>query len=268
MNSRTIETKSFKYYFSWSFFFHMSICLLFLLISKLFHNQLIARKDFNMKLVESSVRVDVVSMPKLTLKELKSLPPISRGDIKAPVKREVVKKDIINKDDVVLEKKVKKVNFLDMMKDLSNKNVKKEKKRKKKKTKKGNKNGLDIDSNTLRNLVAEGNRVSKGVAISGTGSSSGDLTEFNIYMSSLPAHIRVNWRLPGYLLDKDLKCRIRIFLDKNGKLLKAEVYQSSGEVEFDERALRAVKKSSPFPSVPKQNAKNALNGEIVLGFPL
>ena len=267
MNSRAIDTKSFKYYFSWSMFFHISLCLLFLLISKLFHDRLTAKKDFNMKLVESSVRVDVVAMPKMTLKELKSLPPISRGIETAPVKREVVKKDIINENDVVLEKKVKKANFLDMMKNLSNKNVKKEKVRKKK-NKKGNKNGLNIDSNTLRNLVAEGNKVSKGVAISGAGSSSGDLTEFNIYMSSLPAHIRVNWRLPGYLLEKDLKCRIRIFLNKNGKLLKAEIYQSSGEVEFDERALKAVQKSSPFPSVPNQNVKNALDGEIVLGFPL
>jgi TolA protein len=221
-----------------------------------------------MKLIESSVRVDVVAMPKLTLKELKALPPISRGDIDAPVEEKVVKKDTINKGDVVLEKKVKKKSFLDMMKNLSNKTAKKEKTKKKKKEKKGNKNGLNIDSNTLRNLVAEGNKVSKGVAISGTGSSNGDLTEFNLYMSALPAHIRVNWKLPGYLLEKDLKCRIRIFLNKNGKLLKAEVYQSSGEEEFDQRALSAVQKSSPFPSVPSQNAKNALNGEIVLGFPL
>ena len=222
-----------------------------------------------MKLIESSVRVDVVAMPKLTLKELKALPPISRGLEDAPVKKEVIKKDIINKDDVVLEKKVKKANFLDLMKNLSNKEVKKSKKKiQKKKVKRGNKNGLNIDTNTLKNLVAEGNKVSKGVALSGTGSANADMTEFNLYMAALPAHVRLHWRLPGYLMDKGLKCRIRIFLNESGKLLKAEVYETSGEEEFDERALKAVQSSSPFPRVPSLNTKNALNGEIVLGFPL
>jgi TonB family protein len=264
----SFTSKPFKYYFSWSFAFHVSLLLLFLLISKLFHDKLTERKDFNMRLVESSVRVDVVAMPKMTIKELKALPPVSRGEVDAPVKKEVVKKDVINEGDVVLKKKAKKTNFLDMMKNLSNKNVKKSKTKKKKKTKKGNKNGLNIDSNTLKNLVAEGNKVSKGVALSGTGTANADMTEFNLYMAALPAHVRVNWRLPGYLMEKGLKCRIRIFLNGSGKLLKAEVYQSSGDEEFDERALKAVQLSSPFPNVPQTNRKNALNGEIVLGFPL
>ncbi|WP_127714844.1 TonB family protein [Halobacteriovorax sp. HLS] len=267
MITKTLENKSFKYYFSWSFFFHVSLFLLFLLIGKLFHDQINATKDFNMKLVESSVRVDVVAMPKMTLKELKALPQISKGSETAVIEKKEVVKEVIEKDDVVLEKKVKKASFLDMMKDLSNKEVKKTK-QVKKKEKKGSRNGLNIDSNTLKNLVAEGNRVSKGVAISGTGSANVDMTGFTAYMSSLPSHVRVHWKLPGYLLGRDLQCRIRIFIKENGTLLKAEIYESSGEKEFDERALKAVQLSSPFPTVPAENKLNALNGEIVLGFPL
>lgn len=262
------ENKTFKYYFSWSMFFHLSLVLLFFLIGKLFHDQLQSKKDFNMKLVEASVRVDIVAMPKFTLKELKALPPVSKGE-DIIVKKKEATPEVINKGDTVFEKKVKKVNFLDMMKQLSKKEVKKSKAKKRKKAKKkGQRNGLNIDSRTLEKLVAEGNKVSKGVALSGTGTSNADLTEFNAYMSALPVHVRVHWKLPGYLMDRDLKCRIRIYLKSNGSLLKAEVFESSGEIEFDERAMKAVKAAAPFPAVPSQNITNALKGEIVLGFPL
>jgi len=268
MNVDISENKSFKYYFSWSMFFHISLVLLFFLVGKLFHDQLQRTKDFNMKLIEASVKVDIVAMPKFTLKELKALPPVSRGE-DIEVKKKEVAPEVITEDDIVFKKKVKKLNFLDMMKNLSEKKVKKSKtKKKRNRKKKGQSNGLNIDSSTLKKLVAEGNKVSKGVALSGTGTSNSDLTEFNAYMSALPVHVRLYWKLPGYLMDKDLKCRIRIFLKSNGALLKAEVFESSGEKEFDDRAMKAVKAAAPFPSVPNQNISNALKGEIVLGFPL
>ncbi|OUR96370.1 hypothetical protein A9Q84_08430 [Halobacteriovorax marinus] len=266
MNVGISENKTFKYYFSWSMFFHISLVLLFLLIGKLFHDKINSTRDFNMKLIEASVKVDLVAMPKFTLKELKALPPVARGEDIEVVKKEIVP-DKISKDDVVFEKKVKKVNFLDMMKSLSKKKVKKSKVKKVKK-KRGQRNGLNIDSRTLDKLVAEGNKVSKGLALSGTGSSNTDMTEFNLYMSSLPVHIKTHWNIPRYLKVQNLKCRIRIYLKSNGALLKAEVFETSGVTEFDEKAMRAVKAAAPFPTVPNQNTSNALKGEIVLGFPL
>jgi len=134
--------------------------------------------------------------------------------------------------------------------------------------KKGSDQGLELDSNTLRKLVAEGNKISKGVALSGTGRSDQELSEFQIYASTVSGEVKLHWKLPGFLLDKNLKCRIRIYLKSDGSLLRTEIFESSGEKEFDDRAVKAIELAAPFSSVPTASRSNALKGEIVLGFPL
>ncbi|ATH08810.1 hypothetical protein BIY24_12890 [Halobacteriovorax marinus] len=266
MNTNVLANKSFKYYFSWSFFFHITIAVLFFLFGKLVHDKIQSTRDYNMKLVQASVKVDMVAMPKFTLKELKAMQPPAKGEV-VREKPSAKPAEVINKDDTVFEKKVSKPNFLDMMKDLSNKKVE-VKKAKPTPKKKGADDGIGIDSNTLKKLVAEGNKISKGVALSGTGRSDQELTEFQLYASTLSAKVKQFWKLPGYLIDKNLKCRIRIYLKSDGSLLRSEIFESSGEEEFDKRAMAAIKQASPFSAVPPASRGNALKGEIVLGFPL
>ena len=90
----------------------------------------------------------------------------------------------------------------------------------------------------------------------------------NSYIEQLPVHVRPYWKLPSYLMNKNLKCRVRIFLTRKGRLIKIELFESSGSLEYDKRALAAVKRSDPFPSLPSEIQELGVNGSILLGFPL
>ncbi|MGZ3810032.1 MAG: TonB family protein, partial [Bacteriovorax sp.] len=119
----------------------------------------------------------------------------------------------------------------------------------------------------LKQLILSGNKLSKGVQIYGDGNS-GDMTAFQVYAARLPDLVRPHWRLPSFLMEKKLKCRVRVWISSNGEVFRAEVYQSSGDSEYDSRAVEAVKSSSPFPRLAEEFTKRGLSGDILLGFPL
>ena len=243
-------------------------CFLFTFVgSKIFKSN---KKNFTF--IQSSVRVDVVAMPKISLKRLKAIQTLksSNSDV-GGIEEETPVEDKNTNDKTFLKEKKKK-NFSDLLNRLSKRKVKKDKKINKKKGKgSGNKKSSGTLSNSARNelrdLVLAGNKLSKGSAIVGSSGAAvaGIVGE---YLGSLPDHVRPNWKLPSFLIDKELTCRIRIFLSKTGKLLKAEVFESSGNDTYDQRALNAVRSSSPYPNLPEEVISKAINGEIVLGFPL
>lgn len=212
------------------------------------------------EIIQSSVRVDVVAMPKFTVQELKKM------DIAPPSqdeKTEEVKPTADNsKSDIEFKQKAKKVNLGNLLSNLSNK---KEAKAKKKKTK-GDKN-LVKHRYQLRKLVLEGNKVSAGTSLVGDGLAA-ERTEFNNYVASLPNFVRQYWKLPSYLLDQNLKCRIRIFIGANGKILRSQIYESSGVNEFDQKALAALKQVNSFPSPKREILARVAAGDVILGFPL
>ena len=127
-------------------------------------------------------------------------------------------------------------------------------------------NSTGFSQRELQQLILAGNKLSKGSSLTGGSGDSGDA--FTQYISSLPDMIRPRWKLPSYLIDQNLKCRIRIFLNPTGRLLRAEIYESSGNSEYDRRALEAVKGTSPFPELAESFKSRGINGDIVLGFPL
>ncbi len=115
--------------------------------------------------------------------------------------------------------------------------------------------------------MIQGNKISEGVSLTGSGASASN-GEFERYVDSLPNFIRPHWRLPSYLLGKELRCRIRVYISEDGRLLRAIIHESSGEEEYDNKAIEAVKSASPFPGLGKEYAKRGVDGEILLGFPL
>lgn len=224
----------------------------------------------DIEIIRSSVRVDVVGMPKFTIQELKEM---EKNAVDLPKETEAVKSpdkveskaeapDVIKKDDLVIEevtkeKEKKKSSFLNSLSDYAKKDLKKN-------TKKGSKDGAGNEN--LKALVLEGNRISQGSALTGDYSDEAN-SEFGSYVQTLPGAIRPYWKLPSHLLEKDLRCRIKIYLNSNGSLLKTEVVESSGDPEFDERALRAIRSTNfPKPSEPVGN--RLTNSGIILGFPL
>lgn len=216
----------------------------------------IAGKSFNFfgvgekvsfMVVEKSIRVDVVAMPTQTLAELKNID-ISTTVI-AEEKKSIPVQAPPEESDYL---KIKK-NFLSTLKDLGKRSVGAKKREE------------SANPSKLQGLILAGNRLSQGSSIQGKDSGSSDTST---YLTSLPEQIKPHWRLPSYLKDRDLQCRVRIFLTSTGELIKSEVYESSGIPEYDDKALKAVRGASPFGPVPKEIAERALRGEILLGFPL
>jgi TonB family protein len=109
--------------------------------------------------------------------------------------------------------------------------------------------------------------MSKGTSAVGEVNSA-SMTKLNAYIEKLPDLVRPYWKLPSYLMDRNLKCRIRIFLSKNGDILNAIIFETSGDDEYDKRSLTAVKKANPFPPLEDEFVDKGNNGEILLGFPL
>lgn len=222
-------------------------------------------KDNDVEIIRSAVRVDVVGMPKFTIQELKKMeaqpvvekiPEAIKG-AKEETKAET--EDVIKKGDLVIQEEgKKKSNFLNLLSDYSSKKVTA------KVQKKGKKAGAGIKN--LDSLIMEGNKLSKGSALTGDYSDA-ENSAFSAYVQNLPGIIRPFWKLPEFLLGKDLRCRIKIYLSPEGKLLKLELQESSGVAEFDNRAERAVREAT-FPAPSPEVASRLTNSGIILGFPI
>jgi TonB family protein len=229
--------------------------LIFSYIMILIFGDTFRSRDLKLVKSQTAIRVDVVAMPKLTIKELKNLD-YSKDD----------KKDIFQKKTKVERKDesdsfLKKKSFKDLVKKLSKKEIK-------------NKKNIDEKTgdpdNSLRKikkLIKEGNIIQKGSRIVGDESSL-DENELGKYREALVDKIKPYWKLPSYLKDNNYTCRVKIFLSKNGDLLKLEIYQPSGNSDYDQRVINTVKSSAPFPPLPEGFEKMGGGGGLILGFPL
>ena len=214
-----------------------------------------SKKDI--QIVQSSVRVDVVGLPKFTLQELKKM---NIGAVQEPEEVEIEKPEVKTNEtsEVEFKKKGKKVNLSNLLSSFSKKKIAKKAKVKKKKK---------IDARLLNKLVLEGNKVSKGSSLSGEQL---DLSKqvFISYIQELPDKVKPNWKLPSYMIGKNLQCRVQIFIGSNGKVLKIKLYETSGDDEYDSRAMKAIMASSPLPKPPSSILSKVADGTVVLGFPL
>jgi len=216
------------------------------------------------EILSASVRVDVVGMPKLTIEELRQMELPSEAPQEKPVQAEATKveeaKDVIKEGDLVIpdESKPKK-SLSSFLQDYSSQKVKTAPK-----DKKGEKGGKVAG---LDSLIIEGNRLSKGTALVGNTSDIADPVYVG-YVQTIPEIVRQNWRVPGFLKDQNLKCKIHFWIGPRGEILKASVRESSGNTEYDNIALEAVKASAPFAPPPVEAAPRLGSRGLVLGFPL
>jgi colicin import membrane protein len=216
------------------------------------------------KLIQSSVRVDVVGMPKMTLQELRELQLAAQGkETTAPsLESDSQSDDIENKsniEDIQTQNKLAKSKFLNLVQNLSEKKTITGSQTQSSRTAR---NKLDLSQ-----LVLEGNKLSKGSALVGEVSAEA-VSDFTAYVQSLPDLVRQNWRLPDYLRNKNYRCRIRVWIGSQGQLLKSQIVESSGVDDFDLRAERAIKSSTPFPVPSVEVAKMLAAQGVVLAFPL
>lgn len=236
----------------------------------------------NLELITASVRVDVVAMPKETLQELKKMTLENiksdselkerRGtdtdlqkvsDAKTEeTKFKTEKSEVDTSEDIAFQKaQEKRMQFLNKLKTFGNKSIEENAPKLKGPTDKLG------QSDSLKKLVLSGNKLSQGSRIYGEGGEV-ELKGFYAYASTLPEHVRPHWRLPSYLLDKKLNCRVRVWLKETGELTRVVIYESSGDVDYDQRAIEAVKNAAPFPPPQKDYLNRVTGGEMLLGFPL
>jgi TonB family protein len=200
--------------------------------------------------VVPAIRVDVVGMPKMTLQELKNITSGEGGG---------VDKEEVQSDSTEFKKKGR--NLSDLLKSEAQKDLSL-----KPDIRPNGKKGKGKFKGDLSKLVLEGNKISKGMALIGD-TRSMVMGAFGQYVSSIPDYVRPNWKLPASLLNLNLNCRVRIYLTAQGKLEKAELFESSGNPEYDKRAIQAVMGSS-FPKPEKEIVEKVKSGDILLGFPL
>ncbi len=236
---------------------HILLALLLTAISFLFDMGIFqSTTEEAPEFLQTAVRVDVVAMPKLTVQELKNMRPEAPA---SEAKDAAPEAKVAESSSETEFKSEKKVELSSLLSNLSSRKTEKAKKKKNK--------GSALDSKALSALAMEGNKVSKGQSLVGDALKENQ-GEFAEYVSGIPAQVRPHWKLPSYLIEKNLKARIRIYISGNGKILKTEIYESSGVDEFDRRALRALKATGILPPPSKNIRSRLASGQVVLGFPL
>lgn len=246
---------NFNKYFIGTLIVHLALFVLFYLMQNVLNLNLLdfSKPPQDMEIIQAAVRVDIVGMPKDTLKELENTKlDQTTTEEEVPTKTVEVEKPDQNE----FKEKAKKVDLNKLLSDFSSKKVKTKKTEKK-----------NINQTALRKLVLEGNKVSKGNNVKG------DILDaknqkFIEYVQSLPDQVRPFWKLPSYLASKSLQCRIRVYISNTGKVIRAEVIEPSGESEYDQKALNAVKKASPLSAPESEILSRVSSGQVVLGFPL
>lgn len=215
------------------------------------------------EILSASVRVDVVGMPKFTIEELRQMelptdaPPEKPSQAQATQVEEA--QDVVKPDDLVIPDSKPKKSLTSFLENYSSQKVKPAAKEKK-----GDKSGKVAG---LDSLIIEGNRLSKGTALVGNNSDIADPVYVG-YVNTIPEKVRQNWRVPGFLKQQNLKCKIQFWIGPRGEILKTTIIESSGSSDYDSIALEAVKASSPFAPPPLEAAPRLGSRGLILAFPL
>jgi TonB family protein len=72
--------------------------------------------------------------------------------------------------------------------------------------------------------------------------------EYAYYIIAIREKIAASWEVPEAM--DGLVARVRFRIERNGKVVEAEILETSGNPIFDNSALRALLKASPLPPLP------------------
>ena len=90
------------------------------------------------------------------------------------------------------------------------------------------------------------------------GGSSALQSKLDEYYSTIWERIKKEWTLPGDLTKgkAELETIIIIVIERDGKIQKSWFEKRSGNVLYDQSAMRAIKKAEPLPPIPKEFSDN------------
>ncbi len=121
------------------------------------------------------------------------------------------------------------------------------------KTQETNKLNIEKALSAIRQKVQDGTTTSDKTSSAATAQIS--YAEINSqtdeYIGAVWSRVKQNWTIPQSLLpEKNITAIIDVRISRSGALEYAGFEKRSGNRYFDDSALRAVKKSSPFPPLP------------------
>lgn len=73
-------------------------------------------------------------------------------------------------------------------------------------------------------------------------------SDLSSYSDAMHEKIASKWSPPS--IDKDAKVVLEFTIQKNGHVIREKVYQSSGNKQLDDSAMKALRKASPLPPLP------------------
>lgn len=87
-----------------------------------------------------------------------------------------------------------------------------------------------------------------------SGGSSAFESKLNDYYNMVWAKIKKEWTLPGDLPKggANLETVIVVVIDRSGKIQKSWFEKKSGNSQYDQMAMRAIKKAEPLPAIPRE----------------
>jgi colicin import membrane protein len=95
----------------------------------------------------------------------------------------------------------------------------------------------------IRNKVQSASAGEDGITGKGTG------VDANSYYGIIIEMIRNQWVYPD-IVSSELEVIVSIRIDKQGNIISQEIEKSSGNILFDQSALRAISKANPLPPPP------------------
>jgi TonB family protein len=80
--------------------------------------------------------------------------------------------------------------------------------------------------------------------------------DFSPYMDAVRSKLQKNWIPPDFL--EEGHARVLFKVNRNGRIIGANIIESSGDSIYDESALEALRKSEPFGVFPEQTTRETI----------
>ena len=226
------SNKTFSFFLILSLSFHF-IVILFFILSKSLPNPFKKNKNI---LIQNSIRIDSIGLP--------DLPSKPKAKAKPKVKTVAIPKKQKEKKEPVKKKK---------------NNKKSDKQTKKQKTNQEKKN----TNSTKNEELKKGNKLSQGTKEGKENLTSQQLSKITLYANHILSQTRTQWKLPNYLINKNLTAQVEIKINELGRIDSKNILISSNNKTFDDFVLEAITNAEPYPK-PPADIQSFIKGGIVL----
>ncbi|MBP7844266.1 MAG: TonB C-terminal domain-containing protein [Proteobacteria bacterium] len=254
----------FKEGFRLSIIIHLSL-LMFAILGSAIRSLVFSPEDLK-KLTEqemkTAIRVDVLDLPNQKLSELQD---VDLSKEAAPTQDIPEAED--DKDKMVLEKKEE-----EKKSEVANKaSAKKRLEQLRDELRADAKRKALMDklkkeqAGALKNKrqALAGNKLSEGYSLTGDVARDGD-----VHAGKVKNHLYRYWKVPGWMMSsKQFHTEIVVKLGPNGEVLSQSLRKSSGNSEYDQYAMEAIKAADPFPAPPESLRRIYLEEGMLCAFP-